>query len=260
MDVDLGTPFLRGRHDDGVLTVTIDRPERKNACTMEMYAGIRQAARLADADPAIDVVVLTGSGDSFCPGGDMSGGPGGGVKLDLPRERWDDVPFVALERCAKLVVCAVNGLCQGGGLDLVLTSDVTIASDRARFRAPELLRGIPDPWLSARLAAHVGLARAKYLMLAAPVVSAAEAAAMGLVARVVAHEELASAVSEVVRELRAAAPRAASLVKRDVVRSLPAIDLEMFLDALGSEEVAEGFRAFNERRAPRWRSARAPRP
>jgi enoyl-CoA hydratase/carnithine racemase len=252
MDVDLGSPFLRGRRERGVLTVTIDRPERKNACTIEMYGGIRRAALLAGEDPEIDVLVLTGTGDSFCPGGDMSGGPAGGVKLDLPREAWDLVPFVYLERCPKIVVCAVNGLCQGGGLDMVLMSDVSVASDRARFRAPELLRGIPDPWLSARLAAHVGVARAKYLMLAAPTVSAAEAAAMGLVARVAPHADLASVVAEVIEEIRAAAPRAAGLVKRDVNRSLPAIDLEMFLDALGSDEVAEGFRAFIEKRPPSW--------
>lgn len=251
-NVELGSPFVHGRLDDGVLRVTIDRPERRNACTIEMYGAITRAAEIAERDDAVDLLLLTGSGDVFCPGGDM----GAVEKAALPREAWDLVPFVPLERCAKLVVCAVNGLCQGGGLDMVLMSDVSVASDRARFRAPELLRGLPDPWLAGRLAAHVGLARARYMMLAAPVVSAAEALAIGLVARVAPHAELDATIAEVIGELRAAAPAAARALKRELRKTLPAIDLELFFEALGSDEVAEGFRAFIEKRPPAWRTRR----
>jgi enoyl-CoA hydratase/carnithine racemase len=146
----------------------------------------------------------------------------------------------------------VNGLCQGGGLDIVLTSDISVASDRAEFRAPELLRGIADGWLSARLTAHVGVARAKYLLFSAATVSAAEAVAMGLVAKAVSHAELARAGTEVIAQIRQTAPVARGRLKRDVNRGLPPIDLGMFTDSLDSKEFAEGFRAFTEKRPPRW--------
>jgi enoyl-CoA hydratase/carnithine racemase len=250
--VNLGSKFLRGNLENGVLTVTLDRPERRNACTIEMYHGIKRAAVIAEKDASVDVLLITGTGDVFCPGGDMSLEPEGGSRLDAETDRWDLIPFVQLERCPKIVVCAVNGLCQGGGLDLVLMSDVSVASDRAEFRAPELLRGIADCWLSARLAAHVGVARAKYLMFSAAAVGAVEAAAMGLVSQVVPHDELERAVAQTVARIRQTAPVARGRVKRDLNRNLPRIDLEMFTDSLASDEVAEGFRAFTEKRPPQW--------
>jgi enoyl-CoA hydratase/carnithine racemase len=250
--VNLGSKHLRGNLEDGVLTVVLDRPERRNACTIEMYHGIKKAAVIAEKEAAVDVLVITGTGDVFCPGGEMSGKHEGGGTFDRETDRWDLLPFRQLERCPKTVVCAVNGLCQGGGLNMVLTSDVSIASDRAEFRAPELLRGVADCWLSARLAAHVGVARAKYLLFAAPKLSAAEASAIGLVSRVVPHAEFERAVAETVSAIRQTAPGARKSVKRDINRGLPRIDLEMFGDSLASEEVAEGFRAFTEKRKPGW--------
>ena len=251
-ELNLGSNFLRGNLQDGVLTVALDRPERRNACTIEMYHGIKKAAVIAEKDPAIDVLVITGTGDVFCPGGEMGGKHEGGADIDRETDRWDLIPFIQLERCPKTVVCAVNGLCQGGGLNMVLMSDVSVASDRAQFRAPELLRGIADCWLSSRLAAHVGVARAKYMLFTAASVSAAEAAAIGLVSRVVPHAEFERAVSETVAAIRQTAPGARKSVKRDINRGLPPIDLEMFTDSLASAEVAEGFRAFIEKRKPSW--------
>jgi enoyl-CoA hydratase/carnithine racemase len=252
-ELNLGSKYLRGNLEGGVLTVVLDRPDRRNACTIEMYHGIKRAAVLAEKDPAIDVLVITGTGDVFCPGGEMAGKHEGGADVDGETDRWDLVPFAQLERCPKTVVCAVNGLCQGGGLNMVLMSDVAVASDLAEFRAPELLRGIADCWLSARLAAHVGTARAKYLLFAAPTISATEASAMGLVARVVPHGEFERGVAETIEQIRQTAPCARASTKRDINRNLPRIDLGIFTDSLASEEVAEGFAAFIEKRKPRWR-------
>ena len=251
-ELNLGSKFLHGNLQDGVLTVALDRPERRNACTIEMYHGIKKAAVIAEKDPGIDVLVITGTGDVFCPGGEMGGQHEGGTDIDRETDRWDLIPFIQLERCPKTVVCAVNGLCQGGGLNMVLMSDVCVASDRAQFRAPELLRGVADCWLSARLAAHVGVARAKYLLFTAATVAAADALAMGLIARVVPHATLQAAVAETVAAIRQTAPGARKSVKRDIHRGLPPVDLEMFTDSLASEEVAEGFRAFIEKRKPSW--------
>jgi enoyl-CoA hydratase/carnithine racemase len=250
--IDLGSRHLRASAQDGVLTVTLDRLERRNACTIDMYHGIKKAAVLAEKDPSIDVLVITGTGEVFCVGGEMGERHEAGSSIDARHDDWDVVPFVQIERCPKIVVCAVNGLCQGGGLNLVLVSDVCVASENAQFRAPELLRGIADCWLSARLAAHVGMARAKYLMFAAPTISAAEAAAMGLVARVSTVSGFATAVRETIDQIRQTAPRARRAVKYDLNRGLPTIDVEMFTGSLASEEAAEGFRAFMEKRKPRW--------
>jgi enoyl-CoA hydratase/carnithine racemase len=119
-----------------------------------------------------------------------------------------------------------------------------------------LLRGVADCWLSARLASRIGVARAKYLMFAAPTFSAAEAGAMGLVSRVVPHADFETALAETIAQVRLTAPDARRGVKRDINRNLPRIDLEMFADSLASEEVAEGFRSFIEKRKPRWAAKR----
>src|SRR5512147_2297555 len=193
--IDLGSTGLRATKDGGVLRVVLDRPDRRNSCTVEMYHGIKKAAVLAERDPEIDVVVLTGTGDVFCVGGEMAGQHEGTAGLDRETDGIDLMPFVQLERCPKIVLVAVNGLCQGGGLVMTLMSDVAVVSDRATFRVPELLRGVADCYLGARLASRVGMARAKYLLFTAQYFSAADALAMGLVSRVVPHDELDGTVA-----------------------------------------------------------------
>src|SRR5215469_7050359 len=165
--IDLGSRHLRGSKHAGVLRVVLDRPERRNACTIEMYHGIKKAAVLAERDPDVDVLVLTGAGDHFCVGGEMGGQHEGGQLLDRETDGLDLTPFVQLERCPKIVLTAINGMCQGGGLVMTIMSDVSVVSDRARFRVPELLRGVADCYLGARLAPRIGVARAKYLLFAA---------------------------------------------------------------------------------------------
>src|SRR4030095_2975990 len=93
--------------------------------------------------------------------------------LDRETDGLDLTPFVQLERCPKIVLMAINGMCQGGGLVMTLMGDVSVVSDRARFRVPELLRGVADCYLGARLASRIGVARAKYLLFTAQYFSAA---------------------------------------------------------------------------------------
>jgi len=250
--VDLGSRNLRGTKHEGVLRVVLDRPERRNACTIEMYHGIKKAAVLAERDPEVDVLLLTATGDWFCVGGEMGGKHEGGQPLDRETDGLDLTPFVQLERCPKIVIVGVNGMCQGGGLVMTLMSDVSVVSDRATFRVPELLRGVADCYLGARLASRVGTARAKYLLFTAQYFAAAEALAMGLVSRVVPHDQLEAAVAETIGWIRQTGPRARTLLKRDLNRQLPPIDLPMFAESLASLEVREGFQAFVEKRPPAW--------
>src|SRR5262245_54711293 len=196
--VDLGSRHLRGTKSDGVLRVVLDRPERRNACTVEMYHGIKKAAVLAERDPEVEVLVLTGAGEHFCVGGEMGGRHEGGQAIDRETDGIDLMPFVQLERCPKIVLMAINGMCQGGGLVMTLMSDLAVVSDRATFRVPELLRGVADCYLGARLASRVGVARAKWLLFAAQPFSAAEALAMGLVSRVVPHDRPHAAAEETI--------------------------------------------------------------
>ena len=250
--VDLGSEYLRATKVGGVLRVVLDRPERRNACTVEMYHGIKKAAVLAERDPDVDVLVLTGAGEWFCVGGEMGGKHEGGQLLDRETDGIDLTPFVQLERCPKLVLTAINGMCMGGGLVMTLMSDLSVVSDRATFRVPELLRGVADCYLGARLASRVGMARAKWLLFTAQPISAAEALAMGLVTRVVPHDQLDAAVRETIDWVRQTGPRARTSLKRDLNRQLPPLDLPMFVESLGSEEVREGFQAFVEKRPPGW--------
>src|SRR5262245_61190917 len=173
--IDLGSHHLHATTGDGVLRVVIDRPERRNALTIEMYHGLKKAAVLAERDPAIDVLLVTATGEWFCVGGEMGGRHEGGAGLDRETDGIDLLPFVQFERCPKIVLLGINGMCQGGGLNMTLTSDLAVASDRATFRAPELLRGVADCYLGARLASRVGMARAKALLFTAREIPADEA-------------------------------------------------------------------------------------
>jgi enoyl-CoA hydratase/carnithine racemase len=250
--VDLGSRHLRATREDGVLRVVIDRPERRNALTIEMYHGLKKAAVLAERDAGIDVLLVTATGEWFCVGGEMGGKHEGGTGLDRETDGIDLLPFVQFERCPKIVVMGINGVCQGGGLNMTLMSDLAVASERATFRAPELLRGVADCFLGARLASRVGIARAKMLLLTAAQVTAAEAVAMGLVSRVVPHADLDAAVAETIAQVRQTGPQARTALKRDLNRQLPTIDFGMFTASLASDEVREGFAAFVEKRPPAW--------
>ena len=251
-ELDLGSKHLHATRGDGVLTVVIDRVERRNALTIEMYHGLKKAAVIAERDAGIDVLVVTGTREWFCVGGEMGGKHESSMAIDRETDGIDLLPFVQLERCPKIVVMAVNGVCQGGGLNMTLMSDVAVVSDRATFRAPDLLRGVADPYLGARLAARVGVARAKWLLFTAQTIPAAEALAMGLVARVVPHAGLDAAVAETVGWIRETGPEARAAIKHTINRHLPPIDIPMFTASLSSEDVREGFAAFVEKRPPRW--------
>jgi enoyl-CoA hydratase/carnithine racemase len=250
--VDLDSKYLEGTIQQGALRVVINRPERRNACTIEMYHGIKKAAVLADKDPEIDALLLTGVGDVFCVGGEMGGRHEGGGTIDRETDGLDLLPFRQLETIRKIVVTAVNGLCQGGGLNMVLCSDIALSSDRATFRAPELLRGVADPFLPARLPARVGTALAKYLLFTAASIGAAEAERIGLVAKVLPHDELLAHVEWALEQIRLTGPAARAAVKQAVNRHLPPFDIPMFAESLRSPEVTEGFQAFVEKRPPRW--------
>jgi enoyl-CoA hydratase/carnithine racemase len=151
------------------------------------------------------------------------------------------------------VVAAVNGICQAGGLLIAMLSDICVASDRATFRVPELLRGIPDATYAAVLPAHVGIAIARDLLLSGRRFDAAEAQRIGLIARVVPHEQLREAALEAVREILQTPPMARMHTKRMLNERYGLIDYQtMFWALADSPEPREGMAAFMEKRPPSW--------
>ena len=169
---------------------TLDRPEARNAMTPAMYFGIKYAVGHVEADPDLAGLLITGTGDVFAPGGDMGGGGDDNWLTFGAALGMDVTPFETLRQSAKPVVSAVNGLCQGGGLQIALCSDMAVVSDRATFRVPELFRGIADTYYSQMLARLIGPVRTRDLMFTGRTLTAAEAEDWGMVARVVPHDEL----------------------------------------------------------------------
>jgi len=248
----LGTPYLRFERHGALARCVVDRPSMRNAMSPAMYFGVRYAVDRVAADPSLAGLLITGTGDVFVPGGDLGGGSEDGWG-DLGRLLgMDNTPFDAVRRSPKPVVCAVNGLAQGGGLMIAMLADVSVASDRATFRAPELFRGIADTNYGQILPRQIGPARARDMLLTGRTVSAEEAADWGLVARVVPHEELLETATDALEWCARTAPRARRGVKRVMDDFYGHYDRVTMDDSLASPEPVEGLRAFKERRSPEW--------
>ncbi len=152
------------------------------------------------------------------------------------------------------VISAVNGICQAGGLLIAMLSDIAVCSERATFRVPELLRGIIDATYAAILPIHVGMAQARDLLLSARKIDAAEALRIGLISRVVKHEDLRAEALKAATEILQTAPECRAHVKRMLNQQYARIDYETMFVSLMSEtsEAREGMTAFMEKRQPKW--------
>jgi 2-(1,2-epoxy-1,2-dihydrophenyl)acetyl-CoA isomerase len=248
--------------ETGVLTLTMNRPERKNALDMAMADALTEAFDAADSQAEVRSVVLTGSGDAFCSGGDLSGG---GDKDAKPQHavalmRRISRPATALHRFSKPTIAKVNGVAAGAGWNLALGCDVIVAADTARFCQIFARRGLSidlgGTWLLPR---RVGLHRAKELALLADFISADEAAQIGVVNRVVPAAELDAFVTDWAERMAAGPPIALALSKR----MLDEASTRSFEDALEREcasqavnmatrDTREAFKAFFEKRAPKF--------
>jgi enoyl-CoA hydratase len=252
MDDELGTSALRFEREGPIAWCVIDRPAARNALTPAMYYGLKRAVRLVNADTELAALIITGMGDVFAPGGDLGGRAEPGESLP-DHVGYDVLPFLAIRDSQAPVIAAVNGICQAGGLLIAMMADIAVVSDRATFRVPELLRGIPDATYAAALPAHVGVAVARDLLLSARTFDAAEAQRMGVISRVVPHDELRAAAVEAARQVLRTAPAARAHVKRMLNERYGVIDYQTMFWALEqSDEPREGMQAFMEKRPPRW--------
>lgn len=250
--VDLGSPGLVASYDHHVLRVRINRPDKRNSMTQDMYRGVKRAAIIADREADIDVLLITGTDDVFCVGGDMGGNAIDDPTLAAELDPTDHFPFRHLERCSAAVIAAVNGLCYAGGLDLMLHCDFSIAHADARFRAPELLRGAPDVFMATRLADWCGVGNARWVMFAMQAFGAERAMQMGLVQEIAPADEFDAAVDALVAAVLQGAPASRSVIKDDINRQLRPHDTRVFQRSIMNPEMREGMTAFLEKRDPVW--------
>ena len=252
MSDELGASGLRFERDGVIAWCTIDRPEARNALTPAMYFGMRRAVTLVNRDPDLAALIITGTDDVFAPGGDLGGRSDDGDAA-VPDIGADILPFLPIRDSRAPVIAAVNGICQAGGLLIAMAADIAVVSDRATFRVPELLRGIPDATYASFLPAHVGVAVARDLLLSARRLDAAEAQRIGLVSRVVPHDQLRDAALTAAREILRTPPMARMHVKRMLNERYGLVDYQTMFWALDeSPEPREGMAAFMEKRPPSW--------
>ena len=191
------TEAIRVVDADGVRTITIDRPDARNAMTLAMRERIVELFSSASDDDAIDIVVITGAEPTFSAGADIKEiqAPGG-----LPKRI---NPTVAIRSCVKPTIAAVNGVCVTGALEIALACDMIVASERARFADTHVKAELMPGWgMSAALPAAVGRRKAIELSLTGAFVDADEALRIGLVNHVVPHDELLARTYELAHSIR----------------------------------------------------------
>jgi 2-(1,2-epoxy-1,2-dihydrophenyl)acetyl-CoA isomerase len=222
---------------DGVATVTLNRPEQKNALSSPMRDGLDDAIRRIRRDREIRAVILRGAGNDFCSGGDVRGmSP---RSAEDGRNRMDDMqPFIsALIDLDRPVIAAVDGVAYGAGFSLALAADFVIATPRARFCLPFLKVGIvPDLGAFYTLPRVIGLARAKDLVFTAREIGAEEAQGMGAVFEIHSPDTLYHRAEQIAQSLSGASSVAFGLSKRALNMSLSS-DLRTLLEM---ESAAQG--------------------
>ncbi len=187
---------------DGVATLTLNRPDKLNALTPALFMELRAHIEALAADETVGAVVLTGAGRSFCAGNDLASIAAG---EKAPSRHYQAETIDALEQLPQPTVAKIRGHCFTGGLELALGCDLLVAASSAQLGDTHGQWGLVAVWgLTVRLPERVGVAKAKELMFTARRISGAEAAAIGLVNRAVADDELDSAVTALTAEIVAA--------------------------------------------------------
>ncbi len=246
---------------DHVCTITLNRPERRNALNPRAYAEIEAAFLHAAADDDVRCVVVTGADPAFCSGEDVKEMMTGETPREPRAERREPqatpAAMAALE-CRKPIIAAVNGAAVGWGMELALYADIRIASQKAVFAELFIKRGlICDVGGLLRLPAIVGPAKAAELLFTGDPVDAAEAARIGLVSEVVAHNELMHRALALAARIAANPPLALTAMKEGLARTaygdpreIGAWAIEVIYRLFGTEDHREGVKSFLEKRAP----------
>ncbi|MDE1173013.1 MAG: enoyl-CoA hydratase [Parvibaculaceae bacterium] len=243
----------------GVHTLTINRPDKKNALTEAMYAALADGIAHAESDPAVRVTRIRGTGGSFTAGNDLADFAAQGAKPVSTGDSKVEAPVTrflrAVSTTEKPLVAQVNGLAVGVGVTMLLHCDLVYAGESATFQAPFVNLGlVPEAASSLLLPRLVGLQRAGELFLLGRKIGSAEARDMGLVAQVLPDDALDAGVEAVARELAAKAPNAVRFTKgllrknHGEIAERMAEEGRIFAAQLRSAEVKEAIGAFFEKR------------
>ncbi len=254
------TRTLRQETDDGVLTLTLDRPDALNALNAELRRELLAALKAAGRDEAVRAVIVTGAGRGFCAGADLRGDRSERAFRRVLTQEYNPL-IEALRGLPKPVIASVNGVAAGAGMSLALAADLVIAAEGARFVPAFLKIGlVPDSGLARILVRSLGRHRALEILLGERHFSAEDARDAGLVAAVVPGDQLEAASRELARRLASGPTRAIALTKRLINASEDAsasetLAVEAALQELAgrSEDHAEGVAAFAEKRDPNFR-------
>jgi enoyl-CoA hydratase len=250
--------------DEHVVTITIDRPERRNALDMEHFDALADAWKRFRDDPDAWVAIVTGVDDAFCAGGDLrdylplltASEPG-----DRDRFRSGTEAVLRDLDVYKPIIAAVNGPCVAGGMELLNGIDLRLACPEAVFGMLEPKRGIfASGGTSVRLPRQIPWAAAMELLLTAEPVPATRALEMGLLNEIVPRARLLDRAHEWAARITENAPLAVAATKESALRAMAAgsldealrIEARLSARVLASDDAREGPRAFTEKRAPRW--------
>ncbi len=246
---------------DGIATVTLNRPQARNAFDARMVAGLADIFQHLAADPKVRGIVLSGSGPVFCAGVDLNWMAGAATNEN---ERLGDAEllmrmFSAIDECATPVVGRIQGAAYGGGLGLLAVCDIVVASEDTQFALREVRVGLVPAVIAPFLLRKVGASPFRRLAFTGEPFSAAVAKSIGLVHEVVPDKNLDAAVGEITEHLLQGGPQAMRATKLLLRRlsGLPeedarALCIKANAEIRGTEEAREGMRAFVEKRPPSW--------
>lgn len=253
-------PDLRFELDDGVATLTLDRPDHLNAFSGAMGDSLGRAYRRCDEDDAVRAIILTGAGEAFCAGADLEAGADAFAAQDEADFSATPIRPTAFE-IRKPVIGALNGHAVGIGLTLALHCDMRLVAREAKYGVLQVRRGMmPDCCAHWTLPRVVGMERAAYLLLTGRKVDGDEAVALGLALRALPSAEVLPAARAIARDIAEnAAPLSVAVTKRLLWESA-SLDLgqveqretTLHHHLMGGADAAEGGRAYLERRAPRF--------
>jgi len=250
---------VRAERDGAVVTLTLDRPDRRNALDPSLLTSLADAMDDLSGDDTVRIVVLTGAGSAFSAGADLDWMRASRT-LSSAENRSDAAAmaeaFDVVDRCPKAVIARVNGPAIGGGAGLVACADVAVAVAGTRFAFAEVRLGLLPATIAPYVVRAIGPGHARELFTSGRPFEAEEARSLGLVHRVVAPDDLDAVVAISVENFLACAPGAVAANKRlvrDLTASLALTDLpDRIAEARAGSEGQEGLAAFVEKRDPTW--------